>query len=185
MDSVVNLEKDGKKFSYNIKDIFHSINAFDADEYLQTEGYFASTMDELAKAIYEGEKRVLTEIEDTSYEQRFMSDEEDHYHYQFFLPVSKVNVIKPTYRPFTAFPELCHELDIKQYDSIYIRTKSEVKEDGHYPYKCLPLLGYSCDSDGETSIYFGLLNPTLKTLLRDFEWSKDLLTWKPFGKEVA
>lgn len=114
MDSVVNLEKDGKKFSYNIKDIFHSINAFDADEYLQTEGYFANTMDGLARAINEGEKRVLTEIEDETYEHRFMSDEEDHYHYQFFLPVSKVNVIKPTYRPFQSIVEFCSFMGIQE-----------------------------------------------------------------------
>lgn len=101
-------------YSWKIDDIFHSINAFNADEYLQTEGYFANTIEDLAKAIYKGEKRVLTEIEDESYEHRFMADEEDHYHYQFFLPVSKVNVIKPTYRPFQSIVEFCSAMRLPE-----------------------------------------------------------------------
>lgn len=97
-------------FSWKLADIFHTLTALDADEYLQTEGYFANSIDELAKAIYKGEIRTLTYIEDETHDHRFMADEEDHYHYQFFLPADKVTVIKPNYRACNSLTEVASVL---------------------------------------------------------------------------
>ncbi len=92
---------------FKVEDIFHSLNANEAEDYIQTAGYFGSSLELLTKAIVGKEKHILTCVEDETHEHRFMSDEEDHYHYQFFLPEDKVLELKKEYRPFQSIAEFC------------------------------------------------------------------------------
>lgn len=95
-----------KNYPFKTEDVFHTLNANEAEDYIQTAGYFGSSLELLTKAIFGKEKHILTCVEDETYGHRFMSDEEDHYHYQFFLPEDKVVELKE-YRPFQSIVEFC------------------------------------------------------------------------------
>lgn len=182
MDSVVNLEKDGKKFSYNTKDIFHYLNADECKEGI--EGYVGNSIVELNENIRNGNVRYLGQILDMEFSNtRFMvnatEDREDE-EYSLFLPVSKVNVIKPTYRPFQSIVEFCSFMGIQEgKDPIGLILTLRHKESKE-TYR-IQVAGFS--QKKLVIPVFGCLS--FHNLFEHWELMHNSTEFTPFGREVA
>lgn len=96
---------------FDKKDVFTVLNACDAEEYLNTKGYFAETLSVLNANIKDGITDTLRNIEtDNCFS--FVTDNDN---FPLFLPASKVIKLEKKYRPFKTIEEFKKTLNISDF----------------------------------------------------------------------
>ena len=155
------------------EDVFSVLNAADAEEYLNTRGYFAESFSELEKNISEEITDTLRAVE-TDNVWCFTSDNDS---FPLFLPVCKVN--NPI-RPFKNAQELIDiVLDGNPDNWVIMRHKADGHDKTNLNIWHRRIQEYS---DELNQVIFGYqLNFSLEQLCRKWEWKDSSGTWRPFG----
>ena len=169
-------------YSFTVTDVFTAVNAESAISYFGKEGYFGNCLGDLIDAVKENKLEGLCEIATLRHEYRFKSVDSCEWK-ALFLPKDKVRIkeAKPKLKQFEDFGDFCVGVDVELFDTIYLRAKDKAQLE-HYPYSLEPVLGYSRSADGSIHITLGTTKYSLETLFKYYEYSKDVQTWKPFGK---
>ena len=160
---------------FNKEDIFTVLNAADAEEYIDTSGYFAETLSELNANIKEGITDKLRSIE-TEECFPFITDTEQ---FPLFLPACKVN---NHIRPFKDAQELIDVVMGGNPDCwVIMRHKADGHEKTNTNIWHRRLQEYS---DTLNQVIFGYqLNFSLEQLCRKWEWQDAKGNWRIFGVE--
>ena len=158
---------------FNKKDVFNVLNAADAEEYIDTVGFFAESLSDLQKNITEGITDTLRSV-DTDNVWGFTSDNDS---FPLFLPASKVAT---PYRPFKCADEFI--ATVMGGDSngwIRMRHKADGYEKTNTNTWYRKLQEYSPELN---QVNFGYqLNYSFETLFRKWEWKDAEGNWRVFG----
>ena len=158
---------------FNKKDVFTVLNAADAEEYLNTVGYFAESLSELNTKIKERRTDTLRSIEtDNAYS--FITDNEQD---PLFLPASKVAT---PYRPFKSSQEFIDiALEGNRDGWLCMRHKANGKEGTNTNVWYRRLQEYS---PTQKQVSFGQqLNFSFEGLFLKWEWQDAKGNWRVFG----
>ena len=110
-----------EKESFLIDDIITWKDRAEFDKYIDTEGYFADNLNDLAWSIHRDDSYLLEECDYESTE-CFKPDSDDKY-FSMFLPKDKVHYPEaPKTRPFRSMEEFMEDTGLKVGDVIYLRN---------------------------------------------------------------
>ena len=155
------------------EDVFTVLNAADAEEYLNTVGYFAETLSDLNANIKDGIIDTLRSIEtDNCFS--FTTDNEQ---FPLFLPASKT--IKP-YRPFNSAQEFINVVMDGNPDKwVCMRHRANGKEDTNTNEWYRKLQEFSHELK---QVSFGQqLNYSFEALFLKWKWKDEKGNWRVFG----
>lgn len=160
------------------EDVFTVLNAADAEEYIDTVGFFAESLSGLEKNIADEITDTLRAV-DTDNVWSFTTDTDS---FPLFLPASKVKKTEKKYRPFTSAQELINVVCGGNPDTwITMRHKPNGYESTNTNVWHRRIQEYS---DNMKEIIFGnQLNYSVDALLNKWEWLDSTGTWRVFGVE--
>lgn len=160
---------------FNKKDVFTVLNAADAEEYIDTVGFFAESLSELEKNIAEEITDTLRAV-DTDNVWSFTSDNDS---FPLFLPASKVAT---PYRPFKSSQEFIDiALEGNRDGWVCMRHKADGKEGTNTNVWYRRLQEYSPTLN---QVSFGQqLNFSFEALFLKWEWQDAKGNWRVFGVE--
>lgn len=158
-----------QKESFTIADVLTWKDRADFNDYLDTEGYFADNLNDLAWNLHKGRCYSLEECdyEDT----RCFKPEENDKYFSMFLPKNKVHFPEIKTRPFKSMKEFMEDTGLKVGDAIYLRNK--IPSDADYVIRLITGLNNDAVILGHTPLYFN-------TLFDLQMYSIDGHTWKGF-----
>lgn len=158
---------------FNKKDVFTVLNAADAEEYIDTVGFFAESLSGLEKNIAEEITDTLRAVE-TDNVWSFTSDNDS---FPLFLPASK---IKTPYRPFKCIDEFVPVVLGGDRDGwVCMRHKANGKEGTNTNVWYRRLQEYSPTLN---QVSFGQqLNFSFEALFLKWEWQDAEGNWRVFG----
>jgi hypothetical protein len=159
--------------TFDKKDIFTVLNAADAEEYIDTVGFFAESLSDLQKNVTEGITDTLRAV-DTDNVWSFTSDNDS---FPLFLPASKV---APSYRPFKSAQEFIDiALEGNRDGWLCMRHKANGKEGTKTNEWNRKLQEYS---PTQKQVSFGQqLNFSFEALFLKWEWKDSEGNWRIFG----
>ena len=155
------------------EDVYTILNAADAEEYLNTVGYFAERLSELNANIKDGITDTLRSIEiDNCFS--FVTDNDN---FPIFLPACAV---KTPYRPFKCADEFIAAVMSGNPDGwVRMRHKADGYEKTNTNTWYRKLQEYSPELN---QVNFGYqLNYNFETLFRKWEWQDAKGNWRVFG----
>jgi hypothetical protein len=153
------------------EDVFTVLNAADAEEYLNTVGYFAERLSELNLNIKDGITDTLRSIEtDNCFS--FVTDTDN---FPLFLPASKVIKPEKKWRAFETIEEFVKIIgDVGTIVTYRIKKESSQEIKGMF-------IGYIWDSSSRGWIIgLGVNLYRLEKLFKSVEY-KHKNSWQPFG----
>ena len=158
---------------FNKKDVFNVLNAADAEEYIDTVGFFAESLSDLQKNVTEGIADTLRSVE-TDNVWSFTSDNDS---FPLFLPASKVAT---PYRPFKSSQEFIDiALEGNRDGWLCMRHKANGKEGTNTNVWYRRLQEYS---PTQKQVSFGQqLNFSFEGLFLKWEWQDAKGNWRVFG----
>lgn len=158
-----------EKESFLIDDIITWKDRAEFDKYIDTEGYFADNLNDLAWIIHRDDSYLLEECDYESTE-CFKPDEDDKY-FSMFLPRDKVHYPEaPKARPFKNMEEFMEDTGLKVGDAIYLRNNNP---DDPYVIRLITGLNDDAVILGHIPMYFD-------TLFENQIFSLDGHSWKGF-----
>jgi hypothetical protein len=160
-----------EKESFLIDDVLTWKDRADFNDYLDKEGYFADTLDNLAWNIHKKKCFRLEEVDDTC-AICFKPEGSDDF-YSMFLPKDKVHYPEvPKTRPFMSMKEFMEDTGLKVGDVIYLRNKIP-SDNSDYVIRLITGLNNDAVILGHIPLYFN-------TLFENQIFSLDGHSWKGF-----